>query len=217
MWPAAASSHGCNTGQGVISAVFARDGARIGTASVDHTAGIWDAASGRELVRLTHSQRVRSIAFSPDGRRVVTTCDDGARPGRVGCARQQRRRHGTFAARHGRIRRGKSARARASGSGEPVSLVTHYSICRLLSRRIPANVAADRHNPAGAWQAATSACGCCRRCRSTRLAWRRRSRCSVCRLRWRRRASWPAGRHVGVLRACSPGAHHSPSVGSPPC
>jgi TPR repeat protein len=47
------------------------------TASADQTARIWDAASGREILRLVgHADIVQSAAFSPDGGRVVTSSDD---------------------------------------------------------------------------------------------------------------------------------------------
>ena len=48
------------------------------TASVDRTARLWDAASGKELAVLQgHKDPVRSAAFSPDGAKVVTASDDG--------------------------------------------------------------------------------------------------------------------------------------------
>jgi WD40 repeat protein len=55
------------------------------TASDDHTARLWDAASGKELVTLEgHTDTVLSAAFSPDGTRVVTASwDRTARTWRV--------------------------------------------------------------------------------------------------------------------------------------
>jgi len=54
-------------------------GERIVTASVDNTAKIWDAKTGQELFTLTgHDDVVRSAAYSPDGRRIVTADGDGA-------------------------------------------------------------------------------------------------------------------------------------------
>jgi len=58
--------------------VFSSDGARIVTASVDGTARVWDAGSGRVIAVLSgHANAVRSAAFSPDGSRVITAGDDG--------------------------------------------------------------------------------------------------------------------------------------------
>jgi tetratricopeptide (TPR) repeat protein len=52
---------------------FSPDGQRIVTGSDDHTAKVWEAATGRELLTLKgHSSGVTSAAFSPDGQRIVT-------------------------------------------------------------------------------------------------------------------------------------------------
>src|SRR5262249_33997783 len=40
-------------------------------------AGLWDAATGTSGQTLRHDKEVRTAAFSPDGRRVVTACEDG--------------------------------------------------------------------------------------------------------------------------------------------
>lgn len=59
-------------------ASFSPDGKRVVTASHDHSARIWDAATGMELQRLTgHTAPVSSAEFSPDGRRVITSSVDG--------------------------------------------------------------------------------------------------------------------------------------------
>lgn len=65
-------------GDAVESAVYSPDGARIVTASGDHTARVWDARMGIELAVLRgHSAGVNCAAYSPDGARVVTASDDG--------------------------------------------------------------------------------------------------------------------------------------------
>lgn len=64
-------------GDQVRSAAFSPDGQRIITASVDRTARIWDAMTGRQTLVLTgHTAGVTAAAFSPDGRRVVTASRD---------------------------------------------------------------------------------------------------------------------------------------------
>ena len=57
---------------------FSPDGQRIVTGSNDHTAKVWDAASGKELATLKgHTNIVSSVTFSPDGQRIATAGWDG--------------------------------------------------------------------------------------------------------------------------------------------
>ncbi|MBA4063430.1 MAG: hypothetical protein C0501_06900, partial [Isosphaera sp.] len=57
---------------------WSADGSRLLTASMDGTARVWDAATGRELMAFRgHVRRLRSAAFSPDGSRVATASEDG--------------------------------------------------------------------------------------------------------------------------------------------
>src|SRR5207253_1216545 len=62
----------------IVAAVFSPDGARIGTASVDTTARVWDARTGTSAgAPLQHADGVNSAVFSPDGTRVATASADG--------------------------------------------------------------------------------------------------------------------------------------------
>jgi WD40 repeat protein len=58
---------------------FSRDGKRILTAAADWTARLWDATTGQELRRFNHNQYGVMAAFSPDGRRIATVCNDNNR------------------------------------------------------------------------------------------------------------------------------------------
>jgi dipeptidyl aminopeptidase/acylaminoacyl peptidase len=72
---------------GIWSVAFSPDGQRIVTGgglgfsssflNYDYTAKVWDAASGNELFTLTnHTDGVSSVAFSPNGQRIVTGSGD---------------------------------------------------------------------------------------------------------------------------------------------
>ena len=76
---AADARHAVLSGHGgaVVGAAFSPDGRRIVTASFDHTAHIWDAATAGLLAVLSgHDGSVISAAFSPDGLRIVTASQD---------------------------------------------------------------------------------------------------------------------------------------------
>ncbi len=56
----------------VWSMVISPNGQWVATASWDHTARVWDIATGREIARVMHAEDVQSVAFSPDGRWVAS-------------------------------------------------------------------------------------------------------------------------------------------------
>jgi WD40 repeat protein len=63
----------------VRSCSFAPDGTLLATASDDHTARIWDVATGSLLLTLDgHGSWVTSCCFSPDGRLLATASFDRA-------------------------------------------------------------------------------------------------------------------------------------------
>jgi WD40 repeat protein/tetratricopeptide (TPR) repeat protein len=62
---------------GASSPALSPDERRVVSPLGDSTAGVYDARSGRLLLRLPHPGLVSSAAFTPDGRRIVTSCDDG--------------------------------------------------------------------------------------------------------------------------------------------
>jgi WD40 repeat protein len=66
----------------VKAAQFSPNGRWVVTASKDHTARVWDAATGKPLGEpMNHEGVVNSAQFSPDGRWVVTVSEDNtARP-----------------------------------------------------------------------------------------------------------------------------------------
>ena len=67
--------------KGAVQVVtFAPDGKRLATASWDGTAGVWDAATGRQLLSLQHgpqNQRITAVSFSPNGALLATAGTDG--------------------------------------------------------------------------------------------------------------------------------------------
>jgi WD40 repeat protein len=49
----------------------------LATSGWDNTARIWDLTSGKLLMALQHPREVIRLRFSPDGTRLLTSCDDG--------------------------------------------------------------------------------------------------------------------------------------------
>jgi eukaryotic-like serine/threonine-protein kinase len=63
--------------QKVYSVTFSPDGKRIANGSGDHTAKVWDAQSGKELLTFGGNWgSVDAVAFSPDGTHIVTGSSD---------------------------------------------------------------------------------------------------------------------------------------------
>lgn len=72
-----ANGNARRTRQSILGAAFSRDGARIVTASADHTARIWDAEAGTALATLRGADgEVVAAAFSPDGTELVAASLD---------------------------------------------------------------------------------------------------------------------------------------------
>lgn len=65
--------HGDEKTEGWVEQVwFSRDGRLLLTASLDHTARLWNAASGQVIRELKHDTKVYHARFSPDETRIVT-------------------------------------------------------------------------------------------------------------------------------------------------
>lgn len=61
----------------LTSVDFSPDGKRILTGSLDKTAKLWDAETGREILTLKgHTDIVNGVAFSPDGTQIITGSRD---------------------------------------------------------------------------------------------------------------------------------------------
>jgi len=61
------------------SAAFSSDGKHVLTGSIDTTARLWDATTGKEIYTLRgHTDEVLSVAFSPDGKYMLTGSRDDA-------------------------------------------------------------------------------------------------------------------------------------------
>lgn len=61
----------------VYAVAWSPDGARIASASYDHTVQVWDAATGKTLYTYRgHSHWLESVAWSPDGRRIASGSKD---------------------------------------------------------------------------------------------------------------------------------------------
>jgi WD40 repeat protein len=55
---------------------FSPDGQYVISGSVDGTARVWEASTGKEVARFTYQNSVTSVAFSPDGKYVASGSDD---------------------------------------------------------------------------------------------------------------------------------------------
>ena len=61
----------------VVAVAFSPDGKAVLTGSLDRTARLWDAATGRPIgPPLAHQGEVIAVAFSPDGKAVLTGSQD---------------------------------------------------------------------------------------------------------------------------------------------
>jgi WD40 repeat protein len=61
----------------VRAAAFSKDGITCATGSADGYALLWNIATGEELARVEHGDKVNAVAFSPDGKFLGTAGADG--------------------------------------------------------------------------------------------------------------------------------------------
>ena len=63
----------------VLALAFSPDDRLLAVGSRDHSADIWNVASGEKLVALPeHPGGVWGLDFSPDGALLASACDDGS-------------------------------------------------------------------------------------------------------------------------------------------
>jgi WD40 repeat protein len=62
----------------ITSVQFSPDGNQVLTASWDHTARLWDAGTGNQLLELVHGNEVLFAKFNRDGSQILTGCQDGS-------------------------------------------------------------------------------------------------------------------------------------------
>jgi cytochrome c len=65
-------------GAPIVSLAVSPDGARLASASWDHTVRVWSLADGAQQVFEGHAQNVNGVAFTPDGRSLVSVGYDRA-------------------------------------------------------------------------------------------------------------------------------------------
>lgn len=63
-------------GAPIVSLAVSPDGARVASASWDHTVRIWSLGDGAQQVLEGHAQNVNGVAFTPDGRSLVSVAYD---------------------------------------------------------------------------------------------------------------------------------------------
>jgi WD40 repeat protein/serine/threonine protein kinase len=63
-------------GDYVYPVAYSLDGQWVASGSWDNTVRLWEAQTGEPCACLRQAGRVRALAFSPDGTRLVTACDD---------------------------------------------------------------------------------------------------------------------------------------------
>jgi serine/threonine protein kinase/WD40 repeat protein len=62
--------------QSIHSVAFSSDSSKVATGSADKSARVWSVATTKQAANFEHAQEVRLTAFHPDGKKLLTVCEN---------------------------------------------------------------------------------------------------------------------------------------------